>query len=69
LEHPVKAGTRRLVGSVGAVAFMFVWIWAALAIGDRLPDVMWLKLIYFAVAGTAWGVPLFPLIAWANRPD
>jgi len=65
----VKARARRVVASFGAVGFLVFWIWGALAIGEHLPDAMWVKLIYFAVAGTAWGVPLFPLIAWANKPD
>lgn len=65
----MRAGTRRIVASFGAVAFLGFWIWAAIAIGDRLPEIMRLKLLYFAIAGTAWGVPLFPLITWANRPD
>jgi hypothetical protein len=65
----VKAGVRRAVGSFGCVAFLVLWVWGAVSLADRLPDIMWLKLVYFAVAGTAWGIPLFPLIAWANRPD
>ena len=65
----MKPGVRRAIGSFGCVAFLVFWIWGAIAIGDRLPDIMWLKLIYFAVAGTAWGLPLFPFIAWANKPD
>ena len=65
----MKAGTRRAVASIGAVAFVVFWIWAATTLAAYLPDVTWIQLVYFAVAGTAWGVPLFPLIAWANRPD
>lgn len=60
---------RRLIGSIGCLAFLVFWIWAAVSLSDHLPDIMWLKLIYFAVAGVGWGVPLLPLIAWSNRPD
>ena len=59
--------TRRAVASVGAVAFLMFWIWGATVVADLLPDNMTLKVVYFAIAGTAWGLPLFPLIAWANR--
>ncbi len=65
----MKAGVRRAIGSFGCVAFLIFWIWGAVTLADHLPDIMWLKLLYFAVAGTAWGLPLFPLIAWSNKPD
>ena len=46
---------------------MVAYIWAAIAIGERLPDNRAVQMIYFIVAGTAWGLPLFPLISWAQR--
>ena len=65
----MKAGTRRAVGSFGAVAFLLLWIWGATTLASYLPDTTWVQLLYFAIAGAAWGLPLFPLIAWANKPD
>lgn len=65
----MKAGVRRAVASLAAVVFAVFWIWGATTLAAYLPEATWIQLIYFAVAGTAWGVPLFPLIAWANRPD
>ena len=58
---------RRTIASIAAVAFMIFWIWAALAVAEWLPDNAIVQVIYFAVVGVAWGVPLFPLIAWANK--
>lgn len=69
MEAALRAGVRRAIGSIGCVLFLVFWIWACLAVGDRLPDAPWVKVLFFAVAGTGWGLPLFPLIAWANRPD
>ncbi|MDP8916530.1 MAG: DUF2842 domain-containing protein [Pseudomonadota bacterium] len=61
---------RKIVGAFAIVAFMVAYIWAAIAIGERLPENRAVQLIYFIVAGMAWGLPLFPLIAWAQRsPD
>jgi len=34
---------------------------------DHLPDAWWIDLIFFAVAGIGWGVPLIPLLRWAER--
>lgn len=59
--------TRRFVAMIGVLAFLAVYVWAAVAIGERLPDNVLVQLIYYAVAGTAWGVPLYPLFRWAER--
>ncbi len=58
--------TRRFVAAVGALAFLAFYVWAVIAIADRLPESMWIDLIFYAVAGIAWGVPLIPLLRWAE---
>ena len=59
--------TRRLVAAVGALVFLAFYVWAVIAIGDRLPASMWIDLVFYGVAGIAWGIPLFPLLSWAER--
>ncbi|MBC6980841.1 MULTISPECIES: DUF2842 domain-containing protein [unclassified Caulobacter] len=63
------ARARRAVAAVGVLAFLGFYIWAAATLADRLPDVRWVQLIYFVVVGTAWGVPIMPLLWWAERGD
>ena len=58
---------RTLVGSIGVLAFLGFYIWAATAIAERLPDSTVVQLVYFALVGSLWGLPLFPLIAWVQR--
>ncbi len=58
---------RKVVGALAIVAFMVAYIWAATLIAERLPADRTVQLIFFIVAGTAWGLPLFPLVAWAQR--
>ncbi len=58
---------RSFIGSMAIVAFLGFYIWAATAIADRLPDDMRIKLVYFAIVGTAWGLPILPLMTWMNR--
>ena len=65
----MTAGTRRAIGSLGCVVFLILWIWGAMTLAGYLPKTTWVQLLFFAVAGMGWGVPLFPLIAWANKPD
>lgn len=58
--------TRRFVAAIVAIAFLAFYVWAVVAIGDRLPASMWIDLIFYSVAGIAWGVPLIPLLSWAE---
>lgn len=59
--------TRRFVAMIGTLVFLATWVWAAAAIGQRLPENVWAQLAFYAVAGIGWGVPLIPMLKWANR--
>lgn len=59
--------TRKAVGSVGVIAFLTVYVWAAIGVGERLPQHWAAQLAFYGLAGVLWGVPLFPLISWMHR--
>ena len=59
--------TRRFVAAIGVLLFLAFWVWGAVTINDRLPDIWWLDLIFFAAAGIGWGIPLIPMLRWAER--
>jgi hypothetical protein len=58
---------RKLVGMLAMLVFLFFYVVLAIAIAARLPDHPAVSLLYFAIVGVAWGVPLFPLLSWMNR--
>ena len=58
---------RKLVGSLGVIAFLIAYIVLAVTLADRLPDNRLAQLLFFVVAGTAWGLPLLPLFTWMER--
>jgi hypothetical protein len=58
---------RSFIGSVAILVFLAGYIWAATTVADRLPDDMRIKLVFFAVAGVGWGLPILPLMTWMNR--
>ena len=60
------ARTRRLVATVGVVLFLAFYVWAVVSIGAILPKSPWIDLLFYGVAGIAWGVPLIPLLRWAE---
>lgn len=66
IPAPMTARVRKIFGGIGLLAFLAAYIWAATAISDHVPGGA-LKMVFFAVAGLAWGVPVLPLISWMNR--
>ncbi|MFT4955588.1 MAG: hypothetical protein ACI8U3_001985 [Brevundimonas sp.] len=63
----MTARTRRFIAAIGTVAFLAFYIWLVTVIADVLPDSFWIDLIFYPVVGIAWGVPLIPLLRWAER--
>jgi hypothetical protein len=58
---------RKFVGMIAILAFMAFYVIVVSTIGDYVPDHWLALLVYYGLAGTLWGVPLFPLIRWMNR--
>ena len=63
----MPARLRKLIGLPAVLLFLAAYVAAAVWIADRLPDHWLADLVFFAVAGLAWGVPLIPLFKWMNR--
>jgi membrane protein implicated in regulation of membrane protease activity len=61
--------TRKAVGSLGLLVYLALYAAAAATLGSALAASWptWAQLIYFAVAGVVWVLPLRPLFRWMNR--
>jgi hypothetical protein len=59
--------TRKAVGSLAMLLFLLIYVGLAAKLGSMLPAQWLVRLIYYGVAGVAWGLPLIPLITWMNR--
>jgi hypothetical protein len=66
-DRAMSARLRKLIGMIGILAFLTAYVAVVATLGDRLPKLWWVQVIYFGLAGVLWGVPLFPLISWMNR--
>ncbi len=51
------------------VAGLAIYITIIVMLADYVPDHWAVKLVFFAVAGVAWALPLRGLLRWINRPD
>lgn len=58
---------RRFVAAIGVVVFLTVYVWGVITLGAYVPDSWWAQLLYYGVAGLAWGVPILPLLSWAEK--
>ena len=63
----MPARARRFVVAIAVVAFLAFWVWALIALRGMLPASSWIDFLFYAVGGTAWGLPLIPLLKWAER--
>ena len=63
----MRARTRKAIGGLAIVLFVFFYAWLVSTIGDHVPKVWWAQLIYYVIVGTAWGAPVIPLMTWMNR--
>lgn len=55
---------RKALGGIGILAFLVFYAVIAVTIAGYLPDNRAIHLVYFVVAGVAWGLPLVPVIKW-----
>ena len=63
---------RSFLGGIAILVFLAAYVWLAVAIGDLVPDHWAARLVYFAIVGLAWGLPLIPVLTWiakGYRPD
>jgi hypothetical protein len=60
---------RRFLATLAVLVFLIFWVWGAITLNEFLPNIWWVDLIFFTVAGIGWGVPLIPLLRWAERGD
>lgn len=58
---------KNLLGGIAIVVFLGAYISVALIVADHLPDNQAARLAFYAVVGTAWGVPLIPLLSWMAK--
>ncbi len=63
----MKRPQRRIIASLIIIVFLVLWIWGAATLGSYLVTApKWLSMIFFAVVGIGWVVPLKPIFGWMN---
>jgi hypothetical protein len=56
---------RRAIGCAVLLAYMLAYVVAAVSLGGLVEGAPWWgQLLYYAVAGSVWIVPLKPLFVW-----
>jgi len=65
----MSARLRKLIGMVGILIFLGAYVVGVATLGDHIPKLWWVEVLYYGLAGVVWGVPLFPLIRWMNAGE
>ena len=63
----MTARARKAVGSLAILVFLVFYMWAMSTLGDHVPKAWYFQLAYYLVVGTAWGMPVIPLMYWMNK--
>jgi hypothetical protein len=63
----VTPRVRKAAGGLIMLVFLFVYAVLMTTIAGHLPDNRAVQLVFYAVAGLGWCLPLFPLIYWMEK--
>ncbi len=58
---------RRIVACVGILIFLMAYLWGVTTLGGYLPTHPVIQILFYGVAGLAWGIPVLPLISWSEK--
>ncbi len=58
---------RRLLGALGVVVFLFLYILAVLNLRMLLPDNLFIDLIYYLIFGILWVWPALIITKWGHK--
>lgn len=67
--RPLSPRTKKLIGTIITLIWLPIYALIAMGVGAHvLPNAHWLvELVYYAVAGTIWIVPIGLMLPWMHR--
>ena len=65
----MPARLKRLIGAIAILLFVLIYALVAALVGDviALHQPTWVQIVYFAIAGLAWIIPVGLIIRWMYR--
>ncbi|MFC7290758.1 DUF2842 domain-containing protein [Hirschia litorea] len=60
---------RKILGSIGLLAFLAAYIVVAAILGEKLEGKKFLSILFYLIAGIGWALPLKPLLQWMHAKD
>lgn len=55
---------KKILGSLFICVFVIFWIWFVIGLSYYVPKNKALELLFYAVAGLGWCLPVMPILAW-----
>ncbi len=63
----VSLPKRRLVACAAILVILLLWVLAVSALAEHLPKNQLVQLLFYAVAGIGWALPVIPVISWSEN--
>jgi hypothetical protein len=58
---------RRAITCLGIIVWLVFYVLVVIALGEFLHGGRIVSMLFYALAGTLWGVPIIPLISWSEN--
>lgn len=61
---------KKLIGTLVMILFVIFYALIIAAVAPRIVGIgqsKWIEMLFYALAGIAWALPLLPLIRWMER--
>lgn len=63
----MRSSVRKPIAILALFVILGAWIWLAAIIGAMLTnEPRWMQLVFFAVAGIGWVIPIRSIFIWMN---
>jgi hypothetical protein len=70
MENPfnrLSLPQRRAVACLGILVFLFFYVIFIIGLSGRIDGGRITSMLFYALAGTLWGLPIIPLISWSEN--
>ncbi|HTN39611.1 MAG TPA: DUF2842 domain-containing protein [Asticcacaulis sp.] len=65
--HRLTLPQRRAITCLGILVWLIFYVLVVMSLGEFLHGGRLTSFIFYALAGTLWGVPIIPLISWSEN--
>lgn len=66
LNKALSLPVRRFLACIAIIVFVIAYVIVITAIAEHLPKNQFITMVFYALAGILWGLPVLPIISWSE---